>query len=508
MKLASIQQKSLLAVCVFLYVLVTCMYFYQGANVNVNSRFALARTLAEEGSVWIDTYASATVDKSFLNGHYLSDKAPGISILSAAVLFCANPIIDAITEDKHIRANARLYLLQFVFLALFSAWCMVLFFRWISELLGEKKRMLAFALATLGFSSILAFPYATLFFSHQISGNILFMAAYYVFHPDKLRSWTSRLGVLFLIGWGATIEYPPVPILGCFYGVLLWRFWKSRQTTQLRWFPVFLIPGIINISMFAVYNLVAFGSPFAIGYQHLHLAGFQQGMSEGLMGVNWPSFGTMMALLFSTFRGLFYTDPVLLCALPAVWFGARKKELRPLCFVCTAVFLYFWLLNSGYHFWAGGGCLGPRHMVASVLFLWLAVGFLPSRCLEFPGFWVLAFSSAIYMLAATSVTLILGENIDNPLWDYVLPLFATGNMSISAFPMFSEDVPRFSDTSAFYFASFNLGELLFGLTGRQSLLPLCLWQMFVFCCGLVTNGALTSFKKVLTDGGGHSEKTQ
>src|SRR5262249_17994843 len=56
------------------------------ANANAVSRIALALAILDEGKLSIDRYEAATCDKAIINGHYYSDKAPGLSFASLPAL--------------------------------------------------------------------------------------------------------------------------------------------------------------------------------------------------------------------------------------------------------------------------------------------------------------------------------------------------------------------------------------------------------------------------------------
>ena len=58
-------------------------YFVPAPAWNQNSRFALTRALVERGSTIIDPDHETTGDKSFRDGHFYCDKAPGASLLAA-----------------------------------------------------------------------------------------------------------------------------------------------------------------------------------------------------------------------------------------------------------------------------------------------------------------------------------------------------------------------------------------------------------------------------------------
>src|SRR6266700_6383973 len=62
-------------------------YFYEGGGWNQNSRFDLLRAIVERHTLQIDAYHQNTQDKAHFQGHYYSDKAPGLVFL--AVPFAA-----------------------------------------------------------------------------------------------------------------------------------------------------------------------------------------------------------------------------------------------------------------------------------------------------------------------------------------------------------------------------------------------------------------------------------
>src|SRR5207248_7521301 len=64
---------------------VAALSFAYGAGWPDVSRLALTQSLAYDGTLHIDRFARQTEDRADFVGHTYSDKAPGISLLSAAV---------------------------------------------------------------------------------------------------------------------------------------------------------------------------------------------------------------------------------------------------------------------------------------------------------------------------------------------------------------------------------------------------------------------------------------
>src|SRR5256885_16755078 len=70
------------AVLLGLVTFLSFTYFYEGGGWNQNSRYDLLRAIVERHTLQIDGYHENTQDKAHFNGHYYSDKAPGLVFLA------------------------------------------------------------------------------------------------------------------------------------------------------------------------------------------------------------------------------------------------------------------------------------------------------------------------------------------------------------------------------------------------------------------------------------------
>jgi hypothetical protein len=68
-------------------------YFYEGGGWNQNSRFDFLRAIVEQHTLQIDAFHENTQDKAHFNGHYYSDKAPGLVLLSVPFAVSARPVL-------------------------------------------------------------------------------------------------------------------------------------------------------------------------------------------------------------------------------------------------------------------------------------------------------------------------------------------------------------------------------------------------------------------------------
>ena len=64
-------------------------YFFQGGGWNPNSRLDLTRALAERQTIRIDAYRGNTADWARRDGHFYTNKAPGLSFASAPFFLAA-----------------------------------------------------------------------------------------------------------------------------------------------------------------------------------------------------------------------------------------------------------------------------------------------------------------------------------------------------------------------------------------------------------------------------------
>ena len=65
------------------------------------SRLALTQSIVERGTVDIDPYWQLTIDRAFADGHWYSDKAPGVALLAV-------PVVAARPGGSHGRREAGL----------------------------------------------------------------------------------------------------------------------------------------------------------------------------------------------------------------------------------------------------------------------------------------------------------------------------------------------------------------------------------------------------------------
>ena len=176
-----------------------------------------------------------------------------------------------------------------------------------------------------------------------------------------------------------------------------------------------------------LYNLVAYGTPFRLGYQGV--VGFS-GMHQGLFGLTSPRPAVLAEILVGLRRGLLWVAPVVLLAPFGLW--RLGKSQRGLGVMAAAAAVVVLLVNSAYVYWDGGHSTGPRHAVPAIGLL--AIGLAPfwaglrHRWERIAAAALLALSMAINLaIAAADVT--APDSYRFPLWDPILKTdWATGTL--------------------------------------------------------------------------------
>jgi hypothetical protein len=293
------------ASAVAIALLCTFAFFVGPAAWNQNSRLALTRALVERGDVVIDDWHPTTGDKSWRDGHYYSDKAPGVSLLATLPyagfhLFrratgAELPAVRVVPLDPAIAAAGHtpepdalepgdvlvynsatlmaLWLCRMFTVSLPTLLAGALFYLVMLRELGGRRRAATWA----SLIWLLATPtlgYACGFYGHQLVGSLLFSS----FASIVLADAHAKLSPAFaccigaLLGWSVLCEYTAaVPVAM----ILAWASWRRGLAFGL----AVALAGIPWALLLAGYHTWAFGSPLATGYDFVYLEEFAEGMA-------------------------------------------------------------------------------------------------------------------------------------------------------------------------------------------------------------------------------------
>lgn len=355
------------AVVLFFLLFFSYAYVNGGWGFNQYSRLDVLHSLVYHHTITIDAHHSNTGDKSVFNGHYYSDKAPGIFALALpAYLFSAGLLTVAGVDPESGKAwNISHWITSAGSVGLITALGGVAFFLFLLRFLKPKIALIT-VLAT--FLGSLPFTYAILLFSHAAVIGLLCIALWCIFrNPVKGKGrvlwlrWDFLAGLC--VGLALASEYTAgIAFLGMF--ILMLRFgWKRTLT--------FSVGALLALLLIPLNNWLCFHSLFAIGYTHVEGWG---GMQKGFFGVTFPpSPEAAYGLLFSMSRGLFFWTPFFLLAFIGLYPLLKKNQWLGMIAFCVCLLQI--IAIAGYSYWDGGVALGPRHLAAMIPFIALLAGF-------------------------------------------------------------------------------------------------------------------------------------
>lgn len=432
---------------IFLITFVTFAYFIQDFGANMNTRLDLTWSIVDCKTFSIDAYHANTDDKSFRNGHYYCDKAPGVSLLGVPVYLIMKPVLSLMGYKEWDLRRISAYFIRVFTVALPSAVLCIFIFRLLINIIPSMKNealllTLAYAFGTL------AFPYSTLFYSHQAAAAFSCIAFCMLQGKDKTNTRLFFSGILASLSF--VTEYT------CFVILILLALYIRIAAKRKNSVVFFMAGCLIPVAMLAYYHFICFASPFATGYSFEVKKIYVERMSRGLFGITLPRWESFTEILFSQ-RGLFTLSPFLFFAFPGFIHGLRAekfKPYRPEIILSLLIIFSFFYINASYYLWWGGWGIGPRFLIPSLPFFMTGcfIFFARSSVAMRKLFLFAAVYSIIAISLCTFVYPQVPENIHNPLMDFILPYFLQGRLA------------------------FNLGTY-FGLRGLFSLLPLILFYL-------------------------------
>jgi len=387
---------------------------------------------------------AATGDFSYARGHFHPNKAPGASLLVALPyfviyrlerLFGANP-------DEWWTLTVNAWLTTVFSAGLISAFGCVLVFR-LALAFAEGKAVPSL-LTAIGFAfGTMFFPLATMLQDQNIAA-VLLLASFYLLHgvreagpaagqmddkPAERPGGRIALGG-FCAGYAAITNYIAAVAVVALGAYLVWRV---RRKDGWKWFAL----GVLGpLSLLCAYNLACFGTVFTTNYRYMNLAmSRDSGVDAGMLDA--PRWDVLLTILFSPFRGLFFTAPVLLVGvygLVSLFLDGRWKAEARLFVFLIGLYMAF---NAGYWSWHGGWTAVPRFLGPAIPFLAAPVVF---------GFVRLPRASCVLAAVSIAINLLFtavdpqvptefDATANAPVWpqwrrvplcEYTLPMFLTG----------------------------------------------------------------------------------
>lgn len=454
-----------LALLLFVLLLGTYAYFWQGRDWNNASRLMLTYALVDRGTLRIDGLeinagnpAEGVGDLARTpDGHYYTDKAPGQSLLGVPVYALVKRLAGYPDHPLDL-PQARAYWPRDYWVtvgtsglatALLGVLLYVFFLRVGTSHSTAVLLAVAYALGTP------ALTYATLFYGHQ-SAALAATASFYLLYRaanDPLHRGLGRM--LFaglLAGWAVVVEFPMLLVCGILWAYALIAFKLSPGQVgesqsrcvgnalvhSLTRSPAFwLTAGMVTSGLVLLgYQTLAFGHPLRTGYSYEIYQPFREAHTG--IGIGAPDWSVVPHLLFSLDRGLFVYAPVMLLALPACFalLLRRRWAVVVVPFVSFAALL---LVNICHRLPDGGLATGPRFLLPAVPMLLIPVAAWFATLEQSGRLWAtktklvvttgLGGVGMIVILAATAIGGRLEPGDPNPWKNQVLPAWRDGEFT-------------------------------------------------------------------------------
>jgi hypothetical protein len=361
---------------------------------NQNAHYALVRALAQ-GTATIDETRYeigdvGTGDVTFVNGHFYSNKAPGLPLVTLP----AFAVVEAVGMRTTGDPTRVIWALHLGSIAI-AAMALLLLVRRVAEDFAPGYGT-ATAL-TLGVGTAVL-PFSTLYFAHVLSAALGFaaFAALWYERRGPPRLWLVAVAGV-LAGFACAAEYTAAIV-----GLVLWLVVLAHRSRGRRALA-YLAGGAAGIAPLALYNQWAFGSP-----THFSYAENQVEPIGGVLGVGVPSLAAARDLLFSAW-GLLTNMPVLALGVVGavlLYRSGRRLESIVLLAVPSLAFLH----DIALQFSPFGGLGLPRYLIYAFPFVLAPLGLayrrLPLTTLALAGV------SALQMALMTATNPLAAYDLD------------------------------------------------------------------------------------------------
>jgi hypothetical protein len=449
----------------------------QGHGSPQTSHYALVKSLAR-GTPLIDetrfeTGDVPTADFAYRNGHYYSNKAPGLAFLVLPVYLA----LDAVGFRTSGDPTNALWVLGLVGAVLPTAVLLVLLRRVCDRIEPGFGTAVA---VTAGLGTLLL-PYGTMLFAHSLSAALGFAAFVLLWRE---RDGPRRLGLLvaagLLAGLAVTVEYP-LALAGFVLGV-----YAIVRHDPIRRGLAYAAGVAAGVAPLILYHWWAFGSPIRTSYSSAILFEGETGHDRVADDLG-PYFGTptvrsVVFLLFSRW-GLLTLSPVLAAGIAALILLYRRGWRAEALTILAVAILYVVYVAGMVPLWGlGQAPPGARFLIPLVPFVAVPLAFAYRR-----------FPLPTAALGAASAVLMLAPTATHPLaaWDgHVLDRLLSAGLE-----GYSATIPALIGVTGWYdvlpmFAAAAAAVLFAGLaTPRPSA---TIWRLASTVFALVAWGGLAT----------------
>ena len=396
-------------------------YFRELYSANEHSRLLLTNAIVVDHSVIIDQAIKRLADspdKSRRDGHYYSDKAPGVAFLAVPVVACYRWFAAAPSLEGEMRAA------RFIAATVPTALLLALLLSYLAERLHDVRVRLALGIGY-GFGS-LATTYGILLFGHQLSSLLMFGTFLLARRADERSRWRA-LATGMCAASAIVTEYQNAVLLVPLGALFLWR-------ARAKPLPVLcaMLGALPPTALLLAYHQAAFGSPWHTGYVFL-ANDFAAVHSQGLLGIGTPTLANLWLSLFSAEKGLLFYSPFLALGVCGLAFARPRDRDLTLSLMMTASFVLF---VSSMIYAEGGWTVSLRHLTPIVPWMLLPAGLLVERgargsVLLFPLLVGLVLAS-VFLTGLPTVVYPYLHDLANPVFQLIVPAFLDGWLPPSA----------------------------------------------------------------------------
>ncbi len=400
-----------------------------GARAETNPNEVVRIELATSIAFWaqFDLEDSAAIyglseDVSIRDGKLYSDKAPGLSMISAPVVWILDPILGRAPFSDLPAYWPLRHALTMILLALPSVGLAFLVGAAVPEI-APKHRM-AYALVA-AFTTPL-WTYGTVYLGHASAALFISVAWFLLLgfpgQDSPLGPRRAALGGA-VAGFSIATEYPTALLVAVIFATLLMR------RTPLMVLLSVAAGAFAGILPALFYHQIAFGAPWITGYSFKADSGFQAIIAHGAFGISWPSAEALWGISFGARRGIFYYCPLLLLTPLGLWWMVEKRGWRDAGPILTASAAYVFFA-SGFVDWQAGWCAAARHLVPVIPIAAAIALFAATKLAEYR--WGAAIIVILFTISGTNalLTIVLTPyfppEFGAPLAQLVLPSLADG----------------------------------------------------------------------------------
>lgn len=449
--------------CILLFALLLTVplpFLPEFGGANSSTRLMLTAAIVEEGTTRIDRHAALTVDKAQHEGHFYSDKAPGMALMAVPAYAIGQALTPAGAEalfhfDEAFEAQPRSTMILYRAILFFGAG---LLFALAGVALLRMCLRLGMPLPAAGLAVVsvcLATPllgWSVQFFGHVSAGALLALAFAFAAgfgrnaEPSNLIGQGLRAALTgACLSFAVSVEYTAAPaaVLVALYG--LWRLLQIERRQAGKLLALGVIAAVIAALPMLVYHWITFGGPLRVGYSSV--VGFE-GMEEGFHGLTYPDPVVIWKIVFGFRRGILWLSPLLIFVPLGLWLGLRPiaagaLRIRAEMLLCLAVIIYYLLFNASYYYWSGGASVGPRHILPSVFFMALPLCVVWMEAKERLRLVLrgLLGLSLFFSLASASMTMTVPGGMRFPLKDPILENLFTDQNVFARYTAWSDSAP-------------------------------------------------------------------